>query len=134
MLYKLYSTLFVIQYFLWYSTLFVFLMRIFINCICHTCTFILRVFFILFVSVIPYVYLLYNVFIAVLTLDAELLARSQYPKDPTTCQLDTGVSWFPCVYKRMGRWFPNIKVAITCFSFSTPDLNFLVTFFILAYM
>ena len=68
-------------------------MRIFINYICHTCSFILRVFFlILFVSVIPYVYLLYNVFIAVLTLDAELLARSQYPKDPTTCQLDTGVS------------------------------------------
>ena len=68
-------------------------MRIFINCICHTCSFILRVFFlILFVSVIHYVYLLYNVFIAALTLDAELLARSQYPKDPATCQLDTGVS------------------------------------------
>ena len=49
-------------------------------------------YFILFVSVIPYVYLLYNMCIAVPTLDAGLLARSQYPKDPATCQLDTGVS------------------------------------------
>jgi len=55
--------------------------------------------FILFVSVVPYVYLLYYVCIAVLTLDAGLLARSQYPEGPATGHLDTGFSWFPCVYK-----------------------------------
>jgi len=30
------------------------------------------------------------------TLDAELLARSQYSDDPATGHLDTGFSWFPC--------------------------------------
>ena len=32
------------------------------------------------------------------TLDAGLLARSQYSKGPATGHLDTGISWFP--YKR----------------------------------
>ena len=41
--------------------------------------------------------------IAVLTLDAGLLARSQYAEGPATGPLDTGFSWFPCVYKRMLR-------------------------------
>ena len=45
------------------------------------------------------------------------------------CHLDTGFSWFPCVYKRMLRWFPSFQVTTTCFSCSPPDLNFLVTFF-----
>ena len=74
-------------------------------------------------------YLLYYVRIAVLTLDAGLLARSQYPEGPTTGHLDTGFSWFPFVYKRMLRWFPSFQVATTCLSSSPPDLNFLVTFF-----
>ena len=43
--------------------------------------------------------------------------------------LDTGFSWFPCVYKRMLRWFPSFQVATTCFLCSPSDLNFLVTFF-----
>jgi len=76
-----------------------------------------------------YVYLLYYVCIAVLTLDAGLLARSQYPEGPATGHLDAGFSWFPCVYKRMLRWFPSFQVATTCFSCSPPDLNFLVTLF-----
>jgi hypothetical protein len=76
-----------------------------------------------------YVYLLYYVCIAVLTLDPGLLARSQYPEGPATGHLDTGFSWFPCVYKRMLRWFPSFQVATTCLSCSPPDLNFLVTFF-----
>ena len=67
--------------------------------------------------------------IPVLTLDAGLLARSQYPEGPATGHLDTGFSWFPCVYKRMLRWFPSFQVATTCLSCSPPDLNFLVTFF-----
>jgi hypothetical protein len=56
-----------------------------------------------------YVYLLYlmcvccTVCVAVLTLDAGLLARSQYPEGPATGHLDTGFSWFLCVYKRMLR-------------------------------
>jgi len=32
---------------------------------------------------------------------AVLLARSQYPEGPATGNLDTGFSWFPCVYKQM---------------------------------
>jgi len=31
-----------------------------------------------------------------LTLDAGLLARSQYSEGPATGHLDTGFSWFPC--------------------------------------
>ena len=94
-------------------------------CICLSYVYL----FILFVFVIPYVYLLYYVCIVILTLDAGLLARSQYPEGPATGHLDTGFSWFPCVYKRMLRWFPSLQVATTCFSCSHPDLNFLVTFF-----
>ena len=65
-----------------------------------------------------------------LTLDAGLLARSQYPEGPATGHLDTGFSWFPCVYKRMLRWFRSFQVATTCLSCSPPDLNSLVTFFL----
>ena len=35
------------------------------------------------------------------TLDAGLLAISQYSEGPATGHLDTGFSWFPCVYKQM---------------------------------
>jgi len=63
------------------------------------------------------------------TLDAGLLARSQYPEGPATGHIDTGFSWFPCVYKQMLRWFPRFQVATTCFSCSPPDLNLEVTNF-----
>jgi hypothetical protein len=89
---------------------------------------------ILCVFVVPYAYLLYYVCIAALTLDAGLLARSQYPEGPATGNLDTGYSWFPRVYKRMLRWFQSFQFATTCFSFSPPDLNFLVECFIFVYM
>ena len=72
-------------------------------------------------------YLLYYVSIAVLTLDAGLLARSQYPEGPATGHLDTGFSWFPCVYKRMLRWIPKFPSGYYMLLMS--DLNFLVTFF-----
>ena len=49
----------------------------------------------LYVFVVPYVYLLYCVYIAVLNLDAGLLARSQYPEGPATGHLDTGFFFFP---------------------------------------
>jgi hypothetical protein len=119
----------------------VFFMCIFANCICLACIVILCVF------VISYVYLLYLmcicctlcVFVVLcvlcsFTLDAGLLARSQYPEGPATGHLDTGFSWFPCVYKRMLRWFPSFQVATTCLSCSPPDLNFLVAYFIFVYM
>jgi hypothetical protein len=76
-------------------------------------------------SVLPF-----YVRIAVLTLDAGLLVRSQYPEGPATGHLDTGFSWFPCIYKRMLSWFPSFKIATVCLSCSPPDLNFLVTFFL----
>ena len=77
------------------------------------------------------VYLLYCVCIAVShTLDAGLPATSQYSEGPATGHLDTGFSWFPCVYKQMLRWFPRFQVATTCFSCSPPDLNLVVTNFI----
>jgi len=71
-----------------------------------------------------YVYLLYYVCIDVFTLDARLLAISQYSEGPATGHLDTGFSWFPCVYKQMSRRFPRFQVATTCFSCSPPDLTF----------
>jgi len=60
---------------------------------------------------------------------------------PATGHLDTGFSWFPCVYKQMLRWFPRFQVATTCFSCSPPVLNlvltifmFVLTIFMFAYM
>ena len=79
----------------------------------------------------PYVYLLYCVCTAVFTLDAGLLAISQYSEGPVTGHLDTGFSWFPCVYKQTLRWLPRFQVATTRFSCSPPKLNLLVTNFIL---
>jgi hypothetical protein len=68
-------------------------------------------------------YLLYYVRTAGVTVGAELLARSQYSEGPATSHLDTGFSWFPCVYKQMLRWLLRFQVAITCFSCSPPDLK-----------
>jgi hypothetical protein len=91
---------------------------------------------ILCVFLLPHVYC-FTVCIAVLhTLVAVLLARSHYPNQytrsqyPATGHLGTGFSWFPCVYKRMLRWFPRLQVATACFSCSSPDLNFLDPYFI----
>ena len=69
-------------------------------------------------------------FIYFFTFDAGLLAISQYSEGPVTGHLDTGFSWFPCVYKQMLRWFPKFQVATTCFSCSPPDLNSVVNNFI----
>ena len=93
------------------------------------CVFVVVVLCVLLSS---YVYLLYCVCIAVFsfcTLDAGLLTRSQYSEGPAPGHLDTGFSWFPCVYKQMLRWFPRFQVATTCFSCSPTDLNLVVTNF-----
>ena len=98
-------------------------------CIVVSClVFIVVVVFCVLLS--SYEYLLYYVCIAVFTFDAGLLARSQYSEGPTTGHLETGFSWFPCVYNHMLRWFPRFQVATTCFSCNPPDLNLLVTNFI----
>ena len=94
---------------------------VFVVLMCICCTYVYLLY--------SYVFLLYYVCIAVLTLDAGLLARSQYPEGPATGNLDTGFSWFPFVYKRMLRWFPSFQVAATCLSYSPSDLKFLVIFF-----
>jgi len=99
---------------------------VYLMCICFTFMCICCIYVYLLYS---YVYLLYYVCIGILTLDAGLLARRQYPEGPATGHLDTGFSLFPCVYKRMLRWFPSFQVATTCLSCSPPDLNFLFTFF-----
>ena len=98
--------------------------------VCFVVSCLLRVLLFLCVLLSSYVYLLYYVCIAVSTLDAGLLARSQYSEGPATGHLDTGFSWFPCVYKLMLRWFPTFQVATTCFSCSPPDFNLLETNFI----
>jgi hypothetical protein len=92
---------------------------------CILCLFVVNV----CVFVVPLMCICCTVCIAVLTLDAGLLARSQYPESPATGHLDTGFSWFPWVYKRMMWWFPNFQVATSRLSCSPPDLNLLVTFF-----
>ena len=67
--------------------------------------------------------------IAVLhTLLAGLLPRSQYPEDPAPGHLDTGFSWFPCVYKQMLRWFPRLQVATTVIPWLTKVIRFGITF------
>ena len=97
---------------------------LYLMCICCIlCVFVVSYVYLLY----SYVYWLYYVCIDILTLDAGLLARSQFLEGPATGHLDTGFSWSPCVYKRMLRWFPSFQVATTCLSCSPPDLNFLVT-------
>jgi len=63
-------------------------------CIVISCL-VCSVLVVLFVLLLSYVYLLYYVCIAVLTLDAGLLARSQYSEGPATGHLDTGFFGFP---------------------------------------
>jgi len=104
-----------------YSTFFVF-------------SFLLTVFF-LRVLLSSYLYLLYlmciccTMCVLLFLLHAGLLARNQFTEVPATGQLDTGFSWFHSMYKRMLRWSPSFKVATTCFSCSSPNLNFLVSIF-----
>ena len=69
---------------------------LYLMCICCIlCVFVvlLCVFVVSYVYLLySYVYLLYYACIDILTLDAGLLARSQYPEGPATGHLDTGFS------------------------------------------
>jgi len=74
-----------------------------------------------------------TIFVNCLDASGKLLSyRILWPatESPATGHLDTGFSWFPCVYKQMLRWLPTFQVATTCFSCSPPDVNLLVTNFI----
>ena len=101
-----------------------------VSCIVYYCScLVCIVVVVLCVLLSSYVFLLYYVCITVFTLDAGLLARSQYSEGPATGHLDTGLSRFPCDYKQTLRRFPTFQVAATCFSCSPPDFNLLVTDF-----
>ena len=62
---------------------------VYLMCICCTFMCICCIYVYLLYS---YVYLLYYVCIDILTLNAGLLARSQYPEGPATGHLETGFS------------------------------------------
>jgi len=64
--------------------------------LCNCCWLTVCIVVVFLCVLLSYVYLLYYVCIAVFTLDAGLLARSQYSEGPATGHLDTGFSWFPC--------------------------------------
>jgi len=98
-------------------------------CIFVSCLVCIVVSCLVCIVVILCVFAVLYVCIAVSTLDAGLLASSQYSKGPATGHLDTGFSRFPSVYKQTLRRFPTFQVATTCFSCSPPDLNLLVTNF-----
>ena len=119
-------------FFTWCCFSYVHFCELYLSCV--YCCILMCICVTLCLFVVPYAYLFYYVCIAVLTLDAGLLARSQYPEGPATGHLDTCFPWFPCVYKRMLRWFPSFQVAVTCFSCSPPNFNFLVTYLIFVYM
>jgi hypothetical protein len=89
----------------------------------------------------PYVYLLYGVFVVLciscicctvgvddFTLDAGLLARSQYSEGPATGHLDTGFSWFPRVFKQVLRWFPIFQVATGYVNLVSNQFHVLYTY------
>ena len=121
--------------FTWVFSTFVHVVFKFVSCVlllvlscvvCDCCWLAVCIVVVVLCVLLSYVYLLY---FFLFTLDAGLLARSQYSEGPATGHLDTGFSWFPCVYKQMLRWFPSLQVASTCFSCSPPDLNLVVTNF-----
>jgi len=97
--------------------------------LCNCCWLTVCIVVVVLCVLSSYVYLLYCVCIAVFTLDAGLLARSQYSEGPATGHLETGFSWFPCAQKQKLRWFPRFQVATTCFSCSPPELYLVVTNF-----
>ena len=99
-------------------------------CLVYCCSCRVCIVVVVLCVLLSYVFVVLCVCIALFTVDAGLLARSQYSESPATGHPDTGFSRFPCVYKQMLRRFPTFQVATTCFSYSPPDLNLLVTNFI----
>jgi len=79
---------------------------------------------------LSYVYLLYCVGIAFFTLDAGLLARSQYSECPANCHFERGLSWFPLSKSKCRNILQDSKFATSFFSCSPTDLNFVITNFL----
>jgi Flp pilus assembly protein TadB len=64
-----------------------------------------------------------------------LLASSQYPEGPAlTGHLGTGFSWFPCVEKRMLRWFQTLESCYCMLLMWPSGLEFLDPGFTFMYM
>jgi len=63
--------------------------------VCNSCWLTVCIVVVVLCVLLSYVYLLYCVGIFFFTLDAGLLARSQYSEGPATGHLNTGFSWFP---------------------------------------
>ena len=64
--------------------------------LCNCCWLTVSIVVVVLCVLLSCVYLLYCVCIAVFTLDAGLLARSQYSEGPAPGHFDTGFSRFPC--------------------------------------
>ena len=82
-----------------YSNLSPGLLLLVLSChVCNCCWLTVRIVVVVVCVLLSYVYLLYYVWIAgfFFTLDAGMLAISQYSEGPATGHLDTGFSWFPC--------------------------------------
>ena len=73
---------------------------VFLSCVvCNCCWLAVCIIVVVLCMLLSYVYLLYYVciFVFFFTLDAGLLAISQYSEGPATGHPDAGFSWFPCV-------------------------------------
>jgi len=79
-----------------YCCLFVLCVLLYLSCVYCSCL-VWIVVVVLCVLLSSYVYLLCYVRIAVFSLDAGLLAGSQYSEGPGTSHHDTGFSWLTCV-------------------------------------
>ena len=105
------------------------LLLVLCSLLCNCCWLTVCIVVVVLCVLLSYVYLLYCVCIAFFTLDAGLLARSQYPECPAPGHLDTGFSRFRCGQKQMLICFPTFQVATPRFSSSPPDLNLVVNNF-----
>jgi len=81
-----------LSYLLFYVCIVVVLVVLCVYC-CRTCCSMCVLFFVFVVLCMNC-----SMCVAGFTVDAELLAISQYSEGPATGHLDAGFSWFPCVY------------------------------------
>jgi len=80
-----------------YSNLSLCVLLLVLSClVCNCCWLTVCIVVVVLCVLLSYVYLLYCLGIAVFTLNAGLLVRSQYSEGSATGHLDTGFFWFPC--------------------------------------
>jgi hypothetical protein len=116
---SLYST-----FFTWCCFHYVHFWELYLSCVYCLCI-------VLGVFVVSYVYLLYFlcVFVVLCVYCCSYFRCRSAGWKSVSGHVDTGFSWFPCVCKRLLRWFLSFQVDTTCLSCSSPDFIFLVTFF-----